>query len=333
MSHPSNKIAFTICSANYLAQALALGDSLLAHNPNYQFIIGLVDEIDEAHPIVKSVNYTLIPIKEISIPNFNTFCAQYNITELNTAVKPFYFSYLFEKNEAVESIVYLDPDIFVYHSFELLEKHLVSNQIVLTPHITKPIKDNKYPTETDFLNAGIYNLGFIALKRGNESLALIKWWKQRLTHLCKIDFEKGLFVDQLWLNFATLFYKEVFVLDNPGYNMAYWNLQERSLSKNEGGVYMVNSDHPLVFYHFSGYDLHKQYAISKYQNRFSFSDRKDLTPLFDKYHQNVMERGFDAFAAIPCKYVVNSGNKKKPFIKQVVHQLKNWKHSLLQSNK
>jgi len=333
MSHPSNKIAFTICSANYLAQAVALGDSLLAHNPNYQFIIGLVDEIDEAHPIVKSVNYTLIPIKEISIPNFNTFCAQYNITELNTAVKPFYFSYLFEKNEAVESIVYLDPDIFVYHSFELLEKHLVSNHIVLTPHITKPINDNKYPTETDFLNAGIYNLGFIALKRGNESLALIKWWKQRLTHLCKIDFEKGLFVDQLWLNFATLFYKEVFVLDNPGYNMAYWNLQERSLSKNEGGVYMVNSDHPLVFYHFSGYDLHKQYAISKYQNRFSFSERKDLTPLFDKYHQNVMERGFDAFTAIPCKYILDSPKKKTSYIKQLAHQLKNWKHSLLQSNK
>ena len=333
MSHPSNKIAFTICSANYLAQALALGNSLLLHNPSYHFLIGLVDEIDEAYPIVHSTNYTLIPIKQIGIPNFNEFCAQYNITELNTAVKPFYFSYLFEKNEAVESIVYLDPDIFVYHSFEVLEKHLMSNQIVLTPHITKPINDNKYPTETDFLNAGIYNLGFIALKRGNESLALINWWKERLTHLCKIDFENGLFVDQLWLNFATLFYKEVFVLDNPGYNMAYWNLQERSLSKNDAGAHVVNSEHPLVFYHFSGYDLHKQYAISKYQNRFSFSDRKDLTPLFDKYHQDVMSYGFDAFAAIPCKYVVNSPNKKTPFIKQLVHQLKNWKHSLLQSNK
>jgi len=96
MSHPSNTIAFTICSANYLAQAVALGDSLLVHNPTYQFIIGLVDEIDEAHPIVKSVNYKLIPIKEIGIPHFDAFCAQYNITELNTAVKPFYFSYLFE---------------------------------------------------------------------------------------------------------------------------------------------------------------------------------------------------------------------------------------------
>ena len=333
MEQQSNKLAFTICSANYLAQAIALGDSLLQHNPSYTFVIGLVDEINENKDLPVPITYPLIPIKDIEIPNFNGFCAQYNITELNTAVKPFYFSYLFDKNEAVQSIVYLDPDIFVYHSFELLEKHIASNQIILTPHITKPINDDKYPTETDFLNAGIYNLGFIALRRGNESLAFIDWWKERLTHLCKIDFEKGLFVDQLWLNFATLFYKEVFVLSNPGYNMAYWNLQERSLSKNEGGVYMVNSDYPLVFYHFSGYDLHKQYAISKYQNRFDFSDRKDIMPLFNNYHQDVMSRGFDAFAAIPCKYIINSEKKKPSFIKQLVHQLKNWKHSFLQSNK
>ena len=172
MEQPSNKLAFTICSANYLAQAIALGDSLLQHNPTYTFVIGLVDELNDKILPVK-IAYPLIPIKDIEIPDFKGFCAQYNITELNTAVKPFYFSYLFEKNETVQNIVYLDPDIFIYHSFELLENHLASNQIVLTPHITKPINDDKYPTETDFLNAGIYNLGFIALKRGPESIKLI----------------------------------------------------------------------------------------------------------------------------------------------------------------
>jgi hypothetical protein len=333
MEQQSKKLAFTICSANYLAQAIALGDSLIQHNPSYSFVIGLVDEINYNNGLPIQIAYPLIPIKDIEIPDFNRFCAQYNITELNTAVKPFYFSYLFDKNEAVQNIVYLDPDIFVYHPFEALESHLASNQIVLTPHITMPIKDDKYPTETDFLNAGIYNLGFIALKRGSESIKLINWWKNRLYHLCKIDFEHGLFVDQLWLNFATLFFKEVFVLVNPGYNMAYWNLQERSLSKNETGTYVVNGEHPLVFYHFSGYDLHKQYAVSKYQNRFRFTDRKDITPIFDKYHQDVMIRGFDAFTAIPCKYITNSAKKKKSFIKQMVYQLKNWKHSLSQSNK
>jgi hypothetical protein len=126
---------------------------LLQHNPTYTFVIGLVDELDDKILPVK-IAYRLIPIKDIDIRDFNGFCAQYNITELNTAVKPFYFSYLFDNYENVESIVYLDPDIFVYHSFELLENHLASNQIILTPHITKPINDDKYPTETDFLKRG-----------------------------------------------------------------------------------------------------------------------------------------------------------------------------------
>ncbi len=40
------KIALTICSINYLAQAKSLGDSLLKHNPEYTYLIGLVDRLD-----------------------------------------------------------------------------------------------------------------------------------------------------------------------------------------------------------------------------------------------------------------------------------------------
>ena len=40
------KIAFTICSLNYFSQALSLGESLKKTNPQYEFIIGLVDKLD-----------------------------------------------------------------------------------------------------------------------------------------------------------------------------------------------------------------------------------------------------------------------------------------------
>jgi len=43
------KIAFTICSLNYFAQALSLGESLNKTNPQYQYVIGLVDKIDELY--------------------------------------------------------------------------------------------------------------------------------------------------------------------------------------------------------------------------------------------------------------------------------------------
>ena len=40
------KIAFTICSLNYFAQALSLGESLSKTNPHYKYVIGLVDRPD-----------------------------------------------------------------------------------------------------------------------------------------------------------------------------------------------------------------------------------------------------------------------------------------------
>ena len=50
---------FTVCSANYLAQAKTLGQSLHQHNPDYHFVIGLVDRISpELDPALKT---TLLP--------------------------------------------------------------------------------------------------------------------------------------------------------------------------------------------------------------------------------------------------------------------------------
>jgi hypothetical protein len=44
----SQKFAFTICSINYLAQAKVLADSLKKTNPDYEFVIGLCDKIDDS---------------------------------------------------------------------------------------------------------------------------------------------------------------------------------------------------------------------------------------------------------------------------------------------
>ena len=44
------------------------------------------------------------------------------------------------------------------------------------------------------------------------------------------------------------------IIRDPGYDVASWNLDCRKLSFNEEGVLMVNSEYPLRFYHFTGYD-------------------------------------------------------------------------------
>ena len=305
------KVAFTICSNNYLAQAKTLGDSLKSTNPDYAFVIGLVDIFSDEIDYTFFQPYEIVPIDKIGIPDFEAMVDKYDITELNTAVKPYLFNFLFKRNEKVESVLYFDPDIYIYRGLDFLEGCLAENNIVVTPHFMTPIFDNFRLGEPDILNAGLYNLGFLGVARSTESQKFLDWWMIKLKDQCLIDLANGLFVDQLWVNFAPLYFEKVFILRHLGYNIAYWNLHERALT-NRDNSYFVNTDFPLVFFHFSGFNFNNPQKISKHQNRYNFEQRPDLVPVFEDYHQIVVSNKFMELSKIPCFYIKPKNSNKGP---------------------
>jgi len=294
-------IAFTICSINYLAQAKTLGESLLEFNPDYKYVIGLLDKTQGYEKLLDSIPYQMLEVEKIGIENFEEMYNNYEITELNTSVKPFYIDYFLKTYPEVTSVIYLDPDIIVFDAFTELESLLKENTIVITPHFFTPVFDGYGLSEMDILNAGLYNLGFIAVSNNGEARRFVDWWKVRLRKHCRIAFSEGMFVDQLWINFVPLYFEKVFILRHLGYNMAYWNLHERNLSVSDG-KYFVNGTFPLVFYHYSGYSLLKPYKLSKYQNRFSLAARKDVREIFKTYEKRLIENRHHEFSEIECFY-------------------------------
>ncbi|WP_247234967.1 glycosyltransferase [Telluribacter sp. SYSU D00476] len=297
-------IAFTICSINYLAQARTLGDSLAATNPDIKYFVGLVDRLegvsfdDSYRP-----DFPLVEIHAIGIEGFEEMCERYNITELNTAVKPFYFTYFFNKYPEADKVIYFDPDIIVYQPLTHLLQSLDTHEAVLTPHVCTPIEDRQTPNELHHLNTGIYNLGFVAFRKTDQTRQYIKWWEEKLRYECLIALCDGLFVDQNWMNFLPLFVENTYIERDPGYNAAYWNLHERQFSVGPDGTHLVNTDHPLVFFHYSGYDPAKPAVLSKYQDRFELSQRPDLTPLFDIYRNSLIRNGNEYYRKFPCCYI------------------------------
>ncbi|WP_221390638.1 glycosyl transferase [Dyadobacter sp. NIV53] len=296
-------IVFTICSINYLAQARTLGDSLKATNPDILFFIGLVDilegvSFDDAF----MPEYPMIEIDKIGIDGFDEMAARYDITELNTAVKPFYFTYFFKNYPKADNVIYFDPDIIIFKPLTQLLHSLQLHQAVLTPHINTPIEDRLTPNELHHLNTGIYNLGFAAFRRSPENLEYIQWWEEKLRYECMIDLCNGLFTDQNWMNFLPVFVKNVHIERNPGYNAAYWNLHERQFSIVDKN-YFVNGDNPLIFFHYSGYDPAKPDILSKYQDRFELAERPDLTELFALYKNNLIKNGNAYYRKFPCFYI------------------------------
>lgn len=283
-------IAFTVVSRNYLPAARALAQSFLQNNPGWQFSIGLLER--------KSVTVAALPgeelvyVEDLAIPEFEAMNRQYSIFELSCALKPFYAHHFFVTRNA-EKVIYLDSDILVFSAFRIYEQH-PDAEIFLTPHLlASDGRVDQY--ELHMLQGGIYNGGFVGLRQGTQSLEFLAWWKKRMAEYC-YQGKPGLFVDQLWLNHVPAYFDKTCILQDAGYNVAYWNLPGRRIS----GQYRVNESSDLVFFHYSGYKLAEPERMSVYQDLLSFSSRPDVKPLFDRYAESLRHHGHDAFAGIKC---------------------------------
>jgi hypothetical protein len=159
------------------------------------------------------------------------------------------------------------------------------------------------------MQTGVYNLGFIAVKRSHNSLTMLKWWETKLRHECIVDLTRGLFVDQLWANLIPAYFDKVLIDKYPGYNMAHWNLHERSLSNTKNG-YMVNNV-PLIFYHFSHYSPTRPEEIAAFHTRFDFNTRPDLVEIYQFYKEALLKAKYLELKKIRCHYMLNEDRKKR----------------------
>jgi hypothetical protein len=295
--------ACTIVSPNYLPFARTLAQSYKQHHPDHRFYVLVVADLaDETQ--FDNEPFTTVLLSELSLPDVKVLAMKYDILELNTNVKPSLLKYLLAKFE-LQQLLYLDPDINVYQPLSPVFELLDSASVVLTPHLTSPVpQDGRLPNEQDMLYNGTYNLGFIAVRRDLEAEELLDWWADRCLQQGYSEARTGLFVDQKWMNLAPGFYPGVRLLRHPGCNMAYWNLYERTLSRQEG-KWIVNGNYPLCFYHFSGVSVDDPVMLSTHTNRFTLNDRPDLRDLFACYRKRVLENripardglayGFDRF--------------------------------------
>lgn len=296
---------FTIIARNYLAYARVLAASLARHNPAVRLQVVLLDDPDRsvrAEPSFDLIRPDDLPFDPPS--EFHTMAAIYDVTELATAVKPWGFAHLFDRGASV--VLYLDPDIEVFDSLGPLEPWTLAHGMLLTPHITAPLPaDGKRPDERDLLLAGIYNLGFLALS-AETARTFLPWWQERLRRDCLDDPSRGLFVDQRWADFAPALF-EAMILKDPGYNVAYWNLPHRVLTRD--GDRMLVNGHPLRFFHYSGFSPSAPHLLSKHQHaslRIRLSDWPLLGELCEHYAAALEEAGFAAWSALPYGFARTS---------------------------
>ncbi|HEY2830573.1 MAG TPA: glycosyltransferase family 2 protein, partial [Thermoanaerobaculia bacterium] len=290
---------FTIVARNYFAHARVLAASLARHNRGVKLHVVVLDDLQRElapDPSMEIIHAAELPFDPPS--DFYTMAAIYDVTELATAMKPWVFQYLFDRGARV--ILYLDPDIEVFDSLGPLEPLARTHGMVLTPHLAAPLpRDGKRPDERDLLLAGMYNLGFLALSSEGAKMFL-PWWRERLRRDCINDPASGLFVDQRWIDFAPALF-DAFILRDPGYNVAYWNLPNRALTQ-EGERLFVDG-RPLRFFHFSGFSPLAPHLLSKHQHESRRVDSDEMPlvgEICSRYAAALEEAGFGTYSSSPA---------------------------------
>lgn len=330
-------VAFTICAKNYIGLAQILESSIKQINPDIDFCIFVADEINKEEIVDLPTNiYIAKNLLNIGTDLWEQMSFWYDLTSFCTAIKPFCFEWMIS-HTGYEKIIYFDPDIYVFGPLDQIWDHLKSSSVVLTPHIlhietvfTGDIQ------EKNLLCSGIYNLGFIAMKRSTEAEKLIAWWSNRLIECCTADSLDSYFYDQRWIDFlpALMERDSVVISRNMGLNLAPWNFFERKVEKTEDFFYVSNrhEKHPcvkdkLIFVHFSGYDYALlQSGETLQRNIKGMNTYPDMVMIMDVYSEilNAKSDVVNKYIALPYTYNrYTNGTVVEKFHRRLFYSLKN----------
>lgn len=247
-------IAYTSAAINYLPKVRKLCASLRRFHPEFEIVLALSDEVSSAVDFSQEPIDRVISVTDLDIPDRTRWTYFHSIVELSTAIKPFVLKKLLAE-ENVERVIYFDPDMVLFSRLDDMLEALDGNNLVLTPHQTKPEQTLEAVTDNEIasLKHGVYNLGFLGVRPTDEGKRFADWWAERIYHFCIADIPRGLFTDQRWIDLAPAFFDGVGILKNSRFNVATWNLTTRNLTGSASGGFEVDGQ-PLGFYHFTGFD-------------------------------------------------------------------------------
>jgi len=261
-------VVYTSATYTYFSRARTLAESVRKFHPDWHFALVLPDELPPGVAIDWSLEPfdSVIRLEDLGINPLRSWVFRHNVVELCTAVKGFAMRLL--QSRGFEHVIYLDPDIAVFSTLDTLTNWLDTNSILLTPHQNRPEIDPRAVIDNEWtsLKYGVYNLGFVAVRSDTEGTAFANWWAERCRLYCRDDVPNGLFTDQKWCDMVPALFGGVYVIRDPGYNVASWNISRRSIQFTTQGDLTVEGK-ALKFFHFTKVDHIGETMLRRYAGR------------------------------------------------------------------
>lgn len=209
----------TLFDSLFLPQGLALHLSMERHIKNYKLWILCVD--DEAYAVLNKLqlhNVELLQLSKLETPSLLSVKPARTKGEYCWTLTPFSLKFVFEADETIKRVTYLDADLWfrkspdsIFEEFDHSGKH-----VLITDHAYSPEHDQSE-------NSGQYCVQFMTFEREGGELVR-KWWEDRCIEWCFARVEDGKFGDQKYLDdWPIRFDTKVHVLINKELILAPWN--------------------------------------------------------------------------------------------------------------
>lgn len=241
--------------ANYLPKAIVFYRSLTKVHSNFILHIFCFDEV--AYKMFKKLNFKNITLYHTS---------QFEDEELLRikASKKKKYEYYWACNpsiakkvmmeQGIDFIALADCDMMFFQSPEAIFEEFERADVIIQPN------NFSYQYEKDFIPVGYYCTSFQCFRNNNNGRKILDWWRLQCIKWCSSNFEEGRFGDQKYLDDWRIRFKKVREVENPGTNVAPWNVQKFDFSKKNGQIF-INNKWPLIYYHYHSFRMN----LSDYQ--------------------------------------------------------------------
>jgi hypothetical protein len=243
----AKRVYCTYFDHNYLSRGLALHHSLQQHAPGSSLWVLCMSEA--CYRILAALD--LPDLRPVRLADFETGDPEVAATRSSRSMIEYYFTcspawklYVLNSEPDAEWVTYLDSDLFFFAPPEPIYAEMKDASFGIIPHhFTRRVAYRR--------RFGIYNVGWVSVRRCDEGVAALRWWRERCIEWCHDFVEGDRFADQRYLDRLPGLFPHVHVIQHLGANLAPWNFADLRV-EGSGGSVLVEGRYPLLFFHFHG---------------------------------------------------------------------------------
>ena len=236
----------TLLTKDYFIQGLALYSSLKRHTSRFQLWVLCVD--DTVYNLLEIMNLDkvhLVRLGDLWNRQLATIKEQRQVHEFCWTLKAPFITYLLNNNDHMNSILYMDADLYFFKNVAPIYNEWGNGSI----YLTKLWLGRRWTKL-----AGKYSAGLIGFKRDHVGVNCLKLWQNQCLNWCYDKKEHGLWGDQKYLDDWPRLFPRVKISGNIGINGGPWNIRKvKSVYHKNGVIFFDNME--LVCYHFSGFEI------------------------------------------------------------------------------